>query len=75
MNVWIQTMSNLIDSPPITAVIGNKCDLEHQRAVRLDKTHQFVKDYELLSFLVSAKTGESVSYLFILFYYNNHPYF
>lgn len=63
MNVWIQTINGLIDSPPITAIVGNKCDLEHQRAVRLDKTQQFVHDFELSNFLVSAKTGECVSFL------------
>jgi hypothetical protein len=38
-------------------------DLEHQRAVRLDKTKHFVQDYRLYNFLISAKTGEAVCIL------------
>lgn len=80
LSVWMQTISNIIESPPITAVIGNKGSLkqnkidqnhrfvtilgdsEHQRVVRKDKVLQFVRDYELFNYVMSAKTGESVSF-------------
>jgi Ras-related protein Rab-28 len=39
-------------------------DLEHLRAVKTEKHHQFAKDRDLLSYFVSAKTGESVEILF-----------
>ncbi len=39
-------------------------DLEHLRAVKPEKHHQFAKDKDMLSFFVSAKTGESVENLF-----------
>ncbi|KAJ8972629.1 hypothetical protein NQ314_000085 [Rhamnusium bicolor] len=40
---------------------SNVCDLEHKRAVRLDKTQRFVGEFGLFNFLVSAKTGENVN--------------
>lgn len=39
-------------------------DLEHLRAVKTEKHHQFAKDRDMLAFFVSAKTGESVEHLF-----------
>ena len=39
-------------------------DLEHIRAVKPEKHHQFAKDRDMLSYFVSAKTGESVENLF-----------
>ncbi|XP_068913508.1 ras-related protein Rab-28-like [Tenebrio molitor] len=59
--MWIEAVRRIMDNPPICAIIGNKCDLEHQRAVRLDKTKHFVQDYRLYNFLISAKTGEAVN--------------
>ena len=41
-----------------------KGDLEHMRAVKQEKHNKFVKDKEMQSFMISAKTGESVSCLF-----------
>ncbi|CAF0990151.1 unnamed protein product [Adineta ricciae] len=49
---------------PLFALVGNKSDLEHLRAVKLEKHHQFVKEKDILSYFVSAKTGESVENLF-----------
>ncbi|XP_008197180.2 ras-related protein Rab-28-like [Tribolium castaneum] len=61
LSMWIDAIRRAVENPPICAIVGNKCDLEHQRAVRLDKTKHFVQDYRLSNFLVSAKTGESVN--------------
>lgn len=35
--------------------------MEHQRAVRLDRTKQFAEEHKLTSYSMSARTGESVS--------------
>ncbi|KAJ8983968.1 hypothetical protein NQ317_008671 [Molorchus minor] len=53
---WIDRMVKLLERPPFVAILGNKSDMEHKRAVRLDKTQSFVEEFQLLSFLVSAKT-------------------
>jgi len=42
------------------ALIGNKCDLEYLRTVKLDKHNQFAKDEGLHSFLVSAKSADGI---------------
>lgn len=39
-------------------------DLEHLRAVKPEKHHQFAKERDMLAYFVSAKTGESVENLF-----------
>lgn len=61
MCAWIDTIGSLITSPPLSAIIGNKCDLEHQRGVRLDRTRQFVKENGFYNYLTSAKTGEATN--------------
>lgn len=46
---------------PSVALIGSKGDLEHLRTVRLDAHTRFAQEFNIhLSFLVSAKSGESV---------------
>jgi Ras-related protein Rab-28 len=44
-------------------LVANKFDLEHLRAVKQDKHNKFVKEKEMSSFNVSAKTGETVIFL------------
>lgn len=39
-------------------------DLQHLRAVKADKHHEFAKDRDMLAFFVSAKTGECIETLF-----------
>lgn len=41
-------------------------DLEHKRVVRLDQTQNFVEEFQLYNFLVSAKTGENVNIFFLM---------
>lgn len=43
------------------AVVGNKCDIEHQRSVKKDRTHKFAAENGFPSHDVSARTGEAVS--------------
>ncbi|KAJ8923290.1 hypothetical protein NQ315_001848 [Exocentrus adspersus] len=58
---WMQHISKFDENPAFVAVFGNKCDLEHKRAVRLDKTQSFVEEFQLFNYLASAKTGEHVN--------------
>lgn len=39
-------------------------DLEHLRAVKAERHQRFAKEHDMLSYFVSAKTGESVENLF-----------
>jgi hypothetical protein len=45
----------------IFVLVGSKSDLEHLRTVRLDSHTRFAQEFGIpLSFVVSAKSGESV---------------
>lgn len=62
---WIDKIRKLSDNyeeTPLMAVVGNKCDMEHQRTVKKDRTHKFAADNGFPSHDVSARTGEAVKY-------------
>ncbi|KAF3420889.1 hypothetical protein E2986_02967 [Frieseomelitta varia] len=58
----IRQLSNNYEETPLMAVVGNKCDMEHQRTVKKDRTHKFAADNGFPSHDVSARTGEAVKY-------------
>ncbi|CAG9774095.1 unnamed protein product [Ceutorhynchus assimilis] len=64
---WLRKIDEVLDNRTIfIAVIGNKCDLEHKRSVRLDKTNSFITDNKLSNnYFVSARTGENVNSSFV----------
>ena len=49
------------EKPPTYALVANKIDLEHLRAIKSDRHHKFAQENGLLTYAVSAKTGEGVS--------------
>mmetsp|Transcript_22727 Transcript_22727/g.74297 ORF Transcript_22727/g.74297 Transcript_22727/m.74297 type:complete len:227 (-) Transcript_22727:21-701(-) len=49
---------------PYMALVGNKIDMSHLRAVKSDKHTKFSDDNGMKSFFVSAKTGDNVSTTF-----------
>ncbi|CAG7732266.1 unnamed protein product [Allacma fusca] len=60
---WMEILAkNGVDkSEASIALVGSKGDLEHLRTVRLDNHSRFAQEFNIpLSFLVSAKSGESV---------------
>ncbi|CAF1470988.1 unnamed protein product [Adineta steineri] len=62
---WYHTVIKYCASrKPLFALVGNKSDLEHLRAVKAEKHQRFAKDRDMLSYFASAKTGESVENLF-----------
>eukprot|EP00455_Lapot_gusevi_P024867 TRINITY_DN2598_c0_g2_i7.p1 TRINITY_DN2598_c0_g2~~TRINITY_DN2598_c0_g2_i7.p1 ORF type:complete len:223 (+),score=34.74 TRINITY_DN2598_c0_g2_i7:142-810(+) len=52
------------DVPPLLAVVGNKSDLAHLRAVKLEKHNQFSEAHHMQSHFISAKTGDNVNTCF-----------
>uniref|UniRef100_A0A0K0EVK3 Ras-related protein Rab-28 (inferred by orthology to a human protein) n=1 Tax=Strongyloides venezuelensis TaxID=75913 RepID=A0A0K0EVK3_STRVS len=46
------------------SLIGNKTDLEHRRAVRVEKHTKLAEQYGMSSHYVSAKTGDSIALAF-----------
>lgn len=61
---WVPIVYGLAQerhTEPSIALVGSKGDLEHLRTVRLDAHTRFAQEFNIhLSFLVSAKSGESV---------------
>eukprot|EP00891_Asterochloris_glomerata_P004513 jgi/Astpho2/4513/fgenesh1_pm.00067_%23_24_t len=49
------------DAMPQVALIGNKADLTHMRAVHLSKHNEFAEAHSMYSYFVSAKTGDNVA--------------
>mmetsp|Transcript_18418 Transcript_18418/g.24319 ORF Transcript_18418/g.24319 Transcript_18418/m.24319 type:complete len:232 (+) Transcript_18418:135-830(+) len=49
---------------PYVALIGNKSDLNHMRAVRQDSHNQFADENDMFGFMMSAKSGDQVSACF-----------
>ena len=49
---------------PYIAVVGNKMDLTHLRAVKAEKHAQFADEANLYSFLISARLGDLVTLMF-----------
>lgn len=43
---------------PYIALVGNKTDLFHMQAVKLEKHNKFSDENGLYSYLLSAKTGD-----------------
>ncbi|XP_077291477.1 ras-related protein Rab-28-like [Arctopsyche grandis] len=69
LRVWLNNIKNIFaesDAQPVLAMFGNKCDLEHQRAVRLGCAQAFAEENNLISFTGSARTGENVNSLMII---------
>ena len=46
---------------PYVALVGNKTDMSHARAVSRDKHNGFVEENDMYSYFMSAKTGDMVS--------------
>lgn len=59
---WLQVVKNTFTGGdlPYLALVGNKTDLFHMQAVKLDKHNTFADRNGLYSYLVSAKTGDQV---------------
>ena len=61
---WIRDVRNLAPSDCLLALVGNKLDLEAQRAVQKSEGQELAEKHGLLFFETSAATGENVQELF-----------
>ena len=50
---------------PKLILMGNKVDLNHMQAVKLDQHNEFAKDHDMKSYYVSAKTGDNLALAFL----------
>ncbi|KAL3669678.1 hypothetical protein V7S43_005060 [Phytophthora oleae] len=60
---WYRLVRRTFDDErmPYVALVGNKTDLNHLRAVKVAKHKQFTEENDFKSFFVSAKTGDQVN--------------
>lgn len=63
---WLYLVQRTFDkqSMPYMALMANKQDLAHIRAVKSEKHNQFAEENDLYSYYVSARTGEQVDLAF-----------
>ncbi|XP_023346886.1 ras-related protein Rab-28 [Eurytemora carolleeae] len=60
---WLEQSKKILagqEKKPSFALVANKIDLEHLRAIKSDRHHKFAQDHGLLTYALSAKTGEGV---------------
>ena len=63
MKDWLETARVCLagaERRPSFALVANKIDLEHLRCIKSDRHHKFAQDHGLLTYAVSAKTGEVI---------------
>lgn len=64
---WLAVIKKIFSNSgkmPHLALVGNKIDLEHMRTVKVDKHNKFALDNNMSSYLVSARSGDSVNSCF-----------
>mmetsp|Transcript_8535 Transcript_8535/g.18364 ORF Transcript_8535/g.18364 Transcript_8535/m.18364 type:complete len:207 (-) Transcript_8535:139-759(-) len=64
---WLALVKKVFPDPstrPLLALLGNKSDMGHLRAVRSEQHAAFADENAMRPFLVSAKTGDNVSAAF-----------
>eukprot|EP00736_Rhodelphis_marinus_P011208 Rmarinus@m.5816 len=61
---WLEDARQHSSSNMTIMLIGNKCDLEHRRAVSTEEGEQFAKQHGLIFLETSAKTAQNVEEAF-----------
>eukprot|EP00906_Rhabdomonas_costata_P006810 RCo009868 len=68
MEDWFELVKGTFqtrDKMPYVAMVGNKTDLNHLRAVKAEKHSLFAVENSMAAFFVSAKTGDKVNPMFV----------
>merc|ERR1711879_930886 len=65
LSAWLEDAKQHSNSNMTIMLIGNKCDLEHRRAVTTEEGEQFAKEHGLVFMETSAKTAHNVEEAFI----------
>ena len=63
-NIWYQDLIKYGEKYNIIAIVGNKCDLYEQEAVKEEEAREFANSINSLFMLVSAKNGDNINSLF-----------
>ncbi|XP_019088583.1 PREDICTED: ras-related protein RABB1a-like [Camelina sativa] len=63
--IWLEEARQYASENMTTMLIGNKCDLEGERAVSTEEGEQFAREHGLIFMEASAKTAQNVEKAFI----------
>ena len=66
VNSWLEDAKQQINKDTCVILVGNKCDLEHQRQVSYEEANEFALNNSLLFVETSAKSGLNVNNAFLL---------
>lgn len=64
INKWLTDVRTLADNPVIV-LVGNKTDINEQRAVSFDEGQLFAKQNDMLFLETSSKSGDNIDSIFI----------
>lgn len=62
---WVKELRKMLGGDIVLVIAGNKCDLERNRVVPLDKAESYAKSVGAKHFLTSAKLNKGVNELFL----------
>ena len=65
VNVWMQDIDKFAKAGGMRILVGNKCDLEHQRAVTKDQGNEMALKYGIKYIETSAKDTINIEELFV----------
>lgn len=57
---WYEQVKNHAGPELVVMLVGNKCDLKHQRQVSYQEARKFAEKNDMLFYETSAKTSENV---------------
>lgn len=63
IKVWVSSLFEITGDIPLI-LVGNKVDLEAKHEITKEELIEIAKEYNALSFLTSAKTGQNVEKMF-----------
>ena len=62
---WYSSLNNLNRKEVIFALVGNKCDLDYNRKVKIEEAQKYAEEHNFIFQEVSAMNGDGIQELFM----------
>ena len=62
---WYSSLNNLNKKEVIFALLGNKCDLDYNRKVKIEEAQKYAEEHNFIFQEVSAMNGDGIQELFM----------
>ena len=62
---WYTSLNNLNKKEVIFALVGNKCDLDYNRKVKIEEAQKYAEEHNFIFQEVSAMNGDGIQELFM----------